>query len=70
MILWGDVSMDEVKKEVGEIIDRLATIFEEEDREDEEIMEEINTLGERLKALTGKTIEEIGQYEYLIVLPY
>lgn len=62
--------MDEVKKEVGEIIDRLATIFEEEDREDEEIMEEINTLGERLKALTGKTIEEIGQYEYLIVLPY
>ena len=62
--------MDEAKKEVGEIIDRLATIFEEEDREDEEIMEEINTLGERLKALTGKTIEEIGQYEYLIVLPY
>ena len=55
--------MDEVKKEVGEIIDRLATIFEDEDREDAAIKEEINTLGERLKVLTGKTIEECQPFE-------
>ena len=50
--------MDSIKKEVGEIIDRLATIFDEEDLDNSDIKEEIGNLEIRLKELTGKTIEE------------
>lgn len=50
--------MDNVKKEVGEIIDRLATILDEEDVENADIKNEIGNLEIRLKELTGKTIDE------------
>ena len=36
--------MDSIKKEVGEIIDRLATIFDEEDLDNSDIKEEIGNL--------------------------
>ena len=50
--------MEIIKKEVGEIIDRLAVIYDEEDTDSPEIQSEIERLGVRLKELTGKTIEE------------
>ena len=50
--------MEEIKKEVGEIIDRLAVIYDEENVDSQEIQEEIERLGKRLKELTGKTIDE------------
>lgn len=50
--------MDSIKKEVGEIIDRLATIFDEEDLDNSDIKEEIGNLEIGLKELTGKNIEE------------
>lgn len=51
-----------IKKEVGEIIDRLATIFDEEYLDNSDIKEEIGNLEIRLKELTGKTrtIEEMN----------
>ncbi len=49
--------IDSIKKEVGEIIDRLATIFDEEYLDNSDIKEEIGNLEIRLKELTGKTIE-------------
>ncbi len=50
--------MDGIKKEIGEIIDRLATIFDEEDVNNSDIRKETGNLEKRLKELTGKTIEE------------
>ena len=50
--------MEDIKKEVGEIIDRLAVICDEEDVDSPDIQNEIENLGIRLKKLTGKTIEE------------
>ena len=50
--------MEDIRKEVGEIIDRLAVIYDEEDVDSPDIQSEIERLGVRLKELTGKTIEE------------
>ena len=55
--------MEDIRKEVGEIIDRLAVIFDEEDVDSPDIQSEIERLGERLKELTGKTIEECWYFE-------
>ena len=55
--------MDGIKKEVGEIVDRLAVIFDEEDLDSPDIQNEIEKLGIRLKELTGKTIEECGYFK-------
>lgn len=55
---WRDRNMDNTRKEVGEIIDCLAVIFDEKDVENTEIKKEIENLESRLKKLTGKTIEE------------
>ena len=55
--------MEEIKKEVGEIIDRLAVIYDEEDVNSPDIQSEIERLGDRLKELTGKTIEECKPFE-------
>ena len=52
-----------IREEVGEIIDRLAVIYDEEDPEKQEIADEIKTLAARLKELTGKTVEECQPFE-------
>ena len=54
----GRCIMEEARKEVGEIIDRLAVIYDEEDVNSPDILREIERLGARLKELTGKTIED------------
>lgn len=61
--------MEEARKEVGEIIDRLAVIYDEEDVNSPDILREIERLGARLKELTGcvftrlKTGQRINQGE-------
>ena len=55
--------MEDLRKEVGEIIERLAVIFDEEDVDSPDIQSEIERLGERLKELTGKTIDECRYFE-------
>ena len=55
--------MEDIRKEVGEIIDRLAVIFDEEDVDSPDIQSEIERLGERLEELTGKTIDECRYFE-------
>ena len=55
--------MEEARKEVAEIIDRLAVIYDEEDVNSPDILREIERLGARLKELTGKTIEECRYFE-------
>lgn len=52
------MTMNDLKKEVGEVIDRLATIYDEEDESKESVQKEISTLEERLYELTGKTAKE------------
>ena len=52
------LNMDSIRKEVSEIIDRLAIIFDEEDVDSSDIKSELEKLENRLKELTGKTIEE------------
>ncbi len=55
--------MEEIKKEVGDIIDRLAVIYDEENVDSPDIQSEIERLGDRLKELTGKTVEECKPFE-------
>ena len=55
--------MEEARKEVGEILDRLAVIYDEEDVNSPDILREIERLGARLKELIGKTIEECRYFE-------
>ena len=55
--------MEDIRKEVGEIIDRLAVIYDEEDVDSPDIQNEIERLGVRLKELTGKTIKDCQPFE-------